>query len=569
MMRCQQFVERLMRGPTGAYRRAFLSLLLSAGAIFALMTFTACDCDENGVDDCDEFANKLRNAQIASMNNRLNQEQPPNVKAKINGTHDVSVTLSSGGAALTGVRYYSALGVNVNDAGSGMITYTWRPPDGANDFVFTGRQPEPGWDPARPVFTFRNVPPSTTPSEMIPVNFALPATSPYGGNQVVESLTAQPEVGPATTAYFLPTLTDAAARVEDATVQTAAGTPLNAPSANVDMWTLQRWYKRDIPITSAQCQQAVNFLQGEAAFIALQIPEPPHNGSESMLLPLYKNAKIKLQGGDGLSVQGEGTFRPERFTFAANELPQTPGKVWVTFGAVTTPTLTCPAGKATDAWEIYLDFQLDLSYAPDNCKGCALGVFLCYEGQELPGSRLAKYVARQQANQALEKLVRATDAQASVQDYQDWGVTCGGPLPLQLIDDPSWQQWMLVGASAQAVTVTAPFTLSHTLEGGNFNPPAQIDLAFSSNLNAGWHWSDGAQTIHPPISYEGAPKTFYLVGQAPADTPAGMYSTQITATLNGQPTDFRVATDLIWVGKWLPPPQQDQGRKLYLPLVMK
>ena len=437
MMRCRQFVQRFVRGPTGAYRRAFVSLLLSAGALFALMTFTACDCDNNGVDDCYETANQLRNAEIASMNQKIAQEAAAKTTAKIYGTHDVSVTLSSSGAALTGVRYYSALGVNVNDAASGTITYTWRPPDGANDFVFTGRQPEPGWDPARPVFTFRNVPPSKTPSEMIPVNFALPATSPYGGNQVVESLTAQPEVGPATTAYFLTTLVAAAARVEDATVQAITEIPLNAPSANVDMWTLQRWYKREISITSAQCQQAVDLLQSEAAFIALQIPEPPHNDGQSMLLPVYRNPKIELAGGDGLNLAGEGTFRPERFTFAANELPQTPGKVWVTFGAVTTPTLTCPAGKTTSAWEIALDFQLDLSYAPNSCRGCTLDVFLCYEGQELPGSRLAKYMMRQQANRTLEKLVRSTDAQAGVQDYRDWGVTCAGPLPLQLLDDPN------------------------------------------------------------------------------------------------------------------------------------
>lgn len=383
----------------------------------------------------------------------------------------------------------------------------------------------------------------------------------------VESLTAQPADGAATTAYFRTTLGTAAVANRAAPPETAETSP-KAPAAPVDMWTVRRWYKREIPITSAQCQQAVDLLQSDAAFVALQLPEPPHETGQSSLLPVYRNAKIELVGGDGLNVQGEGSFRPERFTFAANELPQTPGKIWVTFGAVTTPTLTCPAGKRTADWEIALDFQLDLSYVPNNCQGCTLDVFLCYEGQELPGSRLAKYVARQQANRVLEKLVRATAAGAGVQDYRDWGVTCAGPLPLQLLDDPDWNRWMLVGASAQAVTPTWPITLSHRLEGGNFHPPALMDLAFSSNLQANWQWSNGAQIITPPIDYDGY-KDIYLVGQVPVGAAAGMYSVQITASMHSQPTDYRVATDLIWVGEWLPPPQGGPSRKLYLPLVMK
>ncbi|MDQ1300559.1 MAG: hypothetical protein QG637_477, partial [Chloroflexota bacterium] len=154
MTRIRLSVQKFLSALRSVHRGPLFSLFLAAGMLFTLMTFTACDCNNNGVDDCDTAGEQQYAARIASMQQELVQATAPNTTAKIYGTHDVSNTLSSGIAALTGVRYYRALGVNVNDAAPGTITYTWRPPDGANDFVFTGRQPEPGWDPARPVFAF-------------------------------------------------------------------------------------------------------------------------------------------------------------------------------------------------------------------------------------------------------------------------------------------------------------------------------------------------------------------------------------------------------------------------------
>ncbi len=564
MMRTGPSVQKFVSALTGAHRGALLSLLVTAGAIFALMTFTACDCNDNGIDDCDEAAEKAYEAIMKSLNSQVAKEAAPDATAKIYASHDAVSAGEGAGAtdlAAPGGRVWRWLGVDVTSgAPPSQVTYTWRPPEGASDYTFTERQPEPGWDPAQPVFVFRDVP----PNEHIPVQLTLPAANPYGGDRLAESLIAQPNAGLATTAYYLTTLAaGVAAQLDDAgaaalwSPPAAAETSPAGPAAPVDMWTVQRWYSRDITVSSSECQQAVDLLQSDAAFVALQLPERPHLDHTSTLLPIYRSPKIELMNPtDGtLYVTGEAAFRPARFTFAANELPAAAEKVWATLGVATTPTLTCPAGLATSNWELHLDFQLDLSYVADNCRGCTLDVFLCYEGQELPGSRLTKYVTRQQANRTLEKLVRTTDAQAGVRDYRDWGITCAGPLPLQMIDDPGWSNWYLVGASAQAITPTWPITLSHTIEGGVPSPPQLIDLAFSSNLAAGWRWSDGAQFITPPISYDGAiPQTIYLVGQAPADAPAGMYSTQITASLRSQPADRRLATDLIWVGDWVAPP---------------
>jgi len=561
MMRIRQSIQRIVRGPTGPYRGALLSLLATVSAIFALMTFAACDCNNNGIDDCDYEAERVYAAYLRSLNENLAQAAAPDTTAEIQGTTETTATFKSAGSpnlAASSLRHSRVLGVDVTGAAPSAVTYIWRPPEGASDFIFTQRQPEPGWDPARPVFTFHNVP----PTEQIPVSFILPSASPYGGDRVVESLIAQPSAGSATTAYYLTTLSAAAAAQPDdadraSTPPTISRTETTSagPAADVNMWAVQRWYSREITVNSQGCQQAVDLLQSDAAFVAIQLPERPHSANESTLLPIYRSPKLELTDYDGaLDVTGEATFRTDRFTFAANELPQAAGKIWVTLGVAPTPALTCPAGLATSNWEIYLDLQLDLSYAPNNCNGCTLDVFLCYEGQELPGSRLAKYVTRQQVNRTLEQLARTNGAQAGVRNYQDWGITCAGPLPLQLIDDPTWSNWYLAGASAQAITPTLPITLSHILEGSVPNPPQLVDLRFSSDLDAGWRWSDGTKIITPPISFSSGLLNLYLVGQAPADTPDGLYSTQITATLRNRPSDYRLVTDLIWVGDWVPPP---------------
>jgi hypothetical protein len=530
--------------------------------VFALMTFTACDCNDNGIDDCDYEAEQAWEARMMSLNSLVKKEVAPDATAKIYAKENAASggeSAGTAGLAAPGQQVWRILGIDVTGGvPPSRVTYTWTPPDGASDYTFPGRQPEPGWDPAHPVFIFRDVP----PAELIPVQLTLPAASPTGGDRLAESLIARPDVGLATTAYYLTTLAAEAALQTNQAGAAPLGPPLAAaasspagPAAPVDTWFVRRWYSRDIPVSSSECQQAVDLLQSDAAFVAIQLPERPHAAGVSTLLPIYRNPRLELVDYDGaLDVVGEATFRTDLFTFAANELPAAPGKVWTTLGASPTPTLTCPAGLTTSAWELHLEFQLDLSYVPDNCRGCALDVFLCYEGQELPGSRLAKYVARQQVNRTLEKLVRSADAQAGVRDYRDWGITCAGPLPLQLIDDPTWSNWYLVGASVQAITPTLPITLSHTLEGDVPNPPQLVDLQYSSNLAAGWRWSDGTRIITPPISYANRPMDIFLVGRAPADTPDGLYTTQITASLRSQPADYRLATDLIWVGDWVPPP---------------
>lgn len=540
------------RGKVGlAFQTAFY-LLATAGLVFALMTLVACDCNGNGIDDCDTSGEAMYDAMMKSANDKLQSQEKPPATPKIQSTN-----LGRTGA-LTGTRVSHGLLLDSFDFTT-PITYTWYPPAGASNFNFS-RKPELGGPP----FVFRNVPANNA---AIAVTFDLPETGAYGGDRLPELLTAQQGTGPETTAYFLNVLGQAEAMPE---VTPAASTVAGVP---VNMWNVRRWMTREgITVTTESCQQAVDLLQSDAAFLAVQVPEPPHASGESALLPIYSDPVIALDDLNGtLDLTGQATFRPERAAFVANAFPQEAGQIWVPLGVRQTPTLTCPTAAPSGQWEIYTELTLDLSYAANLCEGCLLDVQLCYEGQELPGNAAQRFVMERAFDSALEQLAEAAP-DASVQTYQNWGVTCAGPLPLQLINDPEWNNWMLMGASAQWITPTWTITLPHALEGGAFTPPALIDLDYDAPFDADWHWSDGTATITPPVSFAGGwpPTNVYLVGTVPAGTPTGLYTVVVTATRQTAPTDFRVSSDMVWVGEWSPPSEGGAPTHLlYLPLVLR
>jgi len=546
------WLAQFSRGKAGlAFQTAFY-LLATAGLIFALMTLVACDCNDNGIDDCDVAGEARYEAIMKSIHDTLSPQEKPPATPKIQST-----SLGRTGV-LTGTRVLHGLLLDSFDFTT-PITYTWYPPAGASNFDF-GREPESGGPP----FVFRNVPAN---NDAIGVTFDLPETGAYGGDRLPELLTAQQGTGPATTAYFLNVLGQAEAMPE---VTPAAAT---VAGATVDMWDVDRWMTREgITVTTASCQQAVDLVQSDAAFLAVQVPEPPHGSAESALLPIYSDPVIALDDLNGtLDLAGQATFRPERATFVANAFPQEAGQIWVPLGVRQTPTLTCPTTAPSSQWEIHTRLTLDLSYAENLCEGCLLDVQLCYEGQELPGNAAQRFVMERAFDSALEQLAEAVP-DVSVQTYQDWGVTCAGPLPLQLISDPEWSNWMLVGASAQWITPTWTITLPHALEGGAFTPPAGIDLDYDAPFGTAWHWSDGTATITPPVSFAGGwpPTNVYLVGTVPAGTPTGLYTVVVTATRQTAPTDFRVSSDMVWVGEWSPPSEGGAlTHLLYLPLVLR
>ena len=303
----------------------------------------------------------------------------------------------------------------------------------------------------RPTFVFLDVP----PDEEIPVTFDLPSEGPYKGNQLPETLTARPDAGEATTAYYLTTLTSQAAAKPVAPEPAPTELARARPEATVEMWTINRWFTRDIAVSSEECQQAVDLLQSDAAFLAVQVPEPPHLVTESALLPIYYNPAVELIDYDGdFDLTSEAVFRPDRFSFVSNELPAEQGEIWLALGISNTAPLSCPTGLETDNWEIATELSLDLSYVPDDCEGCVLDRYLCYENQSLPGGASSDTLPGSWSTVPGNSCPAATRT-ASVQNYRDWGITCAGPLPVQFVD-PAWNNWDLAGASTQWVTPQCP-----------------------------------------------------------------------------------------------------------------
>ncbi|MBP8864726.1 MAG: hypothetical protein KBH71_10845, partial [Anaerolineae bacterium] len=228
------------RGKVGlAFQTAFY-LLATAGLVFALMTLVACDCNGNGIDDCDTSGEAMYDAMMKSANDKLQSQEKPPATPKIQSTN-----LGRTGA-LTGTRVSHGLLLDSFDFTT-PITYTWYPPAGASNFNFS-RGPEFGGPP----FVFRNVPANNA---AISVMFDLPETGAYGGDRLPELLTAQQGTGPETTAYFLNVLGQAEAMPE---VTPAAST---VAGAKVDMWEVRRWMTREgITVTTESCQQAVDLL---------------------------------------------------------------------------------------------------------------------------------------------------------------------------------------------------------------------------------------------------------------------------------------------------------------------
>jgi len=559
MKRILSSIRRVTSTRVGTFVQATVYLLLTAGLVAVMMAVAACDCNDNGIDDCDYEREKEYQAKLISLNRQSSPDLAPDFAANIKKA-------SGGMKAGPEQRVSHLLGGKVTGGTPpAQVDYEWLPPEGATGFLFPARQPEPGGPP----FIFVDVP----PDEQIPVEYDLPGSGVYGGDRLPETLIARPSGDMATTAVYVNTLQGAAVAPPALELERPDGSATwpAQPDGVVDMWLANYWFGRAITVSTEECQQAVDLLQSDSGFVALSLPEPPHAVTESALVPIYYNPQVELiDYAGGLDVAGEAEIRPERLAFAANALPAAEGRMWATLAVPASPAITCPAVEETGDWELYVNLTLDLSFAPDNCEGCRLQAYICYEGQALPGGGLRRLIARQQINRALKQMADSTTG-VGVESYQGWGITCAGPLPIILHNDPTWLEWYLAGTSAQWVSPTMPITLPFMLEQDVPNPPQLIDLEYHSELDIDWSWSDGTQPIVPPISYAGGwpPQPVYLVGTVPPGTAGGIYMTHVTATLVSSPADYRIASAVVWVGDWLSPPIGGGGYRVYLPLLFK
>jgi len=320
-----------------------------------------------------------------------------------------------------------------------------------------------------------------------------------------------------------------------------------------------------LALTADLCQDGVDLLRSDTAFIALRFPvqPPPLADTDPYTLPVCLGDGYSPYLGllDERSVPATTIltaaleYKPRYLTFAENELPAAPGEHWLALGAVTSSTVGCaglpelPAGQ----WEVQADLWLDFGGLQDTNLGAVLPIYYCYEGQASPIP------------------LGVLGARASATSYQGWGITCLGPDSLTLRDGPG--DWELAGEGIGWVTATQTISFAHTLYNWTLypHPPLTFTLEATSTLPAGWaFYADpaGQTPLVGPVRVDDYLE-FWVFGQAPADAADGPYELFVTArTGDALPADQQ-ATDLMWVGDWVAPPPSPFLHRVYLPLVQK
>ncbi len=434
----------------------------------------------------------------------------------------------------------------------GPVTYVWTPPEGASGFAFD-IPPEPGGPP----FVWRDQP----ADQAITVSFSYAlAAPPAGGYVAVDTLsvTADGRESVASTVARVASEGDAQAARSAALAQLR---PPAEPAALVQMWHIEQWLDPEFAMTTDLCDQLGGEAGRETAFVALRLPVAQESLTRSVTLPVALGApadnKIEIfryqPYGAVASIPVE--YKPERFAFAANALPAKPGEEWVVLGAADPGGATCPKGLDLPAgtWSFLAHLWLDLSDQPNNCLGCQIPAYVCYEGQELPPfvDGLASKLALRAVGQ---------------RSYRGEGITCAGPLLLQLNNPNTWE---LGSVSTQHVTPTQTISLHHYLHASSW---MQATLQVTSTLDVDWGLYEGSydapnldRPIAGPVSF-GTKDVWAVSGPVPEGADPGAYTITVRATKSGS-TDERVATDLVWVGDWVAPPAG--AAVVHLPLLQR
>lgn len=441
------------------------------------------------------------------------------------------------------------------------VTWVWTPPPGATSFNFPAAQPEPGGPP----FIFRDVPASLA-KDGIQISFTAPDL-PLGVQtqhftEVLETRCSDGSVSAAAFTMQVTTGPYAASTTEPVTALPAAQT------ADVPLWTLQQEANPAITLTTALCEDWLNFLQREEVFIAMRMPAATDAITRSYPLPVLVGPP-GVPAASGFSIwdysNGPPTaivthaplaFRAQYVHFAASALPAAAGEHWSTLGLAATPPLTCPAGlnSGPGAWTNHLQLVADLSGEPASCEGCRVTFYYCYEGETLPPEL----------------------APASIQSIQREGVTCLGPVQHLLNADPL--PWTLHADTAAWISPTHVLSLPHTVElsSGQYGP-LTLTLHYTADLAADWGVyadSGGRPDLSQPITTSlvlerspyggGGWQDLWFVAEAPTDTAWGPYTLHITTTATLTPALYVGNTDMIWVGEWVAP----RPYRLYLPLIL-
>lgn len=468
-------------------------------------------------------------------NNHAQQRiiDPRPIKVAIAGREDPEVAPGGGGA-----RVFEAHG---NQAG---LHFVWWPPLGARDFDFrAGDEPLPGGPP----FIWEEI-----PHEGIAVLFRYAPVYDSDVTQVTDTFSAldgsffERDTVVATTKLVQSGGAQASGSATAGSPLPAAEPLTAAPAGDaIEAWRTIRSFSPQNSLSTARCQDLVDFVQDDSAFLALRLPlSPTASITQTASILLYLGEPYSNTFRIATVIPSSSThitvplgLRRERLDFAANHLPQAAGETWVTLGGWG-DALTCPPGIDTPAgnWLIQHELLLDLTGQPDNCADCLLPGYYCYEGEDLPAT------------------AGVSMAGAGV-TYQGDGITCFGP---DITDLNDTKQWTLGGAGTQAISPTQVISLPHFVyvQTGSMT----LTLEVTSTVDVTWGVYEGSASAPNLAAPIGLPWTvtgfedFWLVSSAvPATTTHGGYSVQLSATDVSVPTNTRHNSSLLWVGDWVAP----------------
>lgn len=541
------FVLNTFCGKKGTSVKFYSSLLLIVIAIFAFLSNTACGETSSGGGGCGSSSPDPNPPPPENMSG----SQETSVSTVEPPAHNAFMVFPTGLQNLEASTVTRTLGYS----GSGVIKMVWTPPPGASNFNFSGAPtPEAGGPP----FVFLSPPSSFT------VSYDLPEL-PAGVNQQKLSETLM-SVGADYSASYASLVNTIQRSGTSANESTPLSLPQQADAQHDAIYAFSvneyRSVVNDV-ITTTQCQNIYNWLQGDSAFAALRVPVTASAPNASFPLPVIygpnEDTHPVLQFTiNSMPVVGIRDvpldILPERATYLENNLPSATGEHWLALGVSTDPNVkvTCPSGLNNTGWEFHFSFPIDLVGKATN-----LPIYYCYEGDDAPPVSVmaAKILAG----------AKATSIQAE-------GITCVGPQDHSLVESPT----LHIGNPGAAWNITPPdnVTFLHILEESTLTA---VNLSVSSNLPAStWTFYKGDDTapdMGQPITNPWMPSStfdvFWLVGEVPEGTDAGSYNITVTAAKDGDPNISAQVNDILWVGEWVPPSEQNSDYTIFLPLLIK
>jgi hypothetical protein len=532
-----RLIKKAYRGQMGAYAQVLAVLLLLAAGFYAALFTTGAACYD-----------PILTNHITSWDSQRRANWSPDFRVRLQ---------ANARQARPGERATRTLG-GEGDPLTTKVSYSWSPPWGATNLSYDPAPDDPG---PPPVWLDR------APTQQINISYDQPSL-PAGETTMLATDTALAEWDGYSSGTSFTTLITNEPSQPNVPPSLAATSARTNAAATAELWEVSRWVDQPgITMTTDLCQDWFTLLQDDDAFLALRAPVSPTAAlTESYPLPIvfggeYSNTLQLLSYspfGPVITVPVE--LRPERHTFLETELPSAPGEHWMALGLIS-DTVTCPGyDLAADGWSFLVQGYLDMTHQPDNCEGCVLLTYYCYEGQEAPLVKAAS---------------RVLGASADVTSYQGWGITCVGPQAAPLLHEHAWH---LGGASSAWVTPTMTITFHHHIELDPSSDPMTFTLDYTDTLGVGWSiyggdWAgpDTGDPITPAVAVpSGGWQHLWMISDpVPGDTAAGAYTLVITATSVVSPTDSLWAVDAIWVGDWVAPPTTGYDRYVYLPLVVR